>query len=165
MKVSILFYCFVFICVSSFCCKSPVPKTIVLEAKSNEHEFVKILPLGNRPGKFNYYYTLVQSITRQLNWSVIENGVDSICIRLWYIYRNEMEVVEFINSEGNWSANFFTLGEKPINDSVQDKPHSIDEMITYHFVIKSFSKGTKIRLEQITKQPLWVRSFNPTQRC
>ncbi len=85
----------------------------------NKYEFVKVLP-RSREGKLRYSYELTQELTNKVELKFIENGFDSIYIRLWYIYNYgpTYQVIDFRKTEGKWFAEFCSLKHTKINDSI-----------------------------------------------
>lgn len=71
---------------------------------------VKDIPL-NKKGKPSSYYRNKNSVENKLGLKSLENGFDSLQIRLWYGYafKDSSQLVVLKNTKGKWTSELFTL--------------------------------------------------------
>ncbi|HMN26201.1 MAG TPA: hypothetical protein PKE38_16965 [Ignavibacteriaceae bacterium] len=127
-------------------CKAPVPKVIYIQEKRGNGEFLKILPKNNGVEGNGGYSEYLYDIAKELNWKTIDYGFDSLCIRLWYFYREEKECVEFRRSSNKWSSLFSDIGIKRINDLTNKYYISSSKSLEpksgwYHFTNEIYALG------------------------
>jgi len=72
--------------------------------------FKKEIPTDKRGDYFPSYY-LIKKYTKKAELRNLENGFDSICIRLWYIYGigSSWQVVEIKKNSKEWLSEFILL--------------------------------------------------------
>jgi hypothetical protein len=70
----------------------------------------KDIPIGKN-GKIVSRYLLKDSTERKAGFTSLENGFDSLQIRIWYGYTlsNKEQVIILKNTNSNWSAELYTL--------------------------------------------------------
>ena len=71
---------------------------------------VKDIPL-NKKGRPSSYYQNKSNVENKLGLKSLENGFDSLQIRLWYGYafKDSSQLVVLRNSNGKWTSELFTL--------------------------------------------------------
>lgn len=82
-----------------------------IKSKRDEiKNFEKEIPTDKRGDYFPSYY-LTKEYTKKAGLRSLENGFDSICIRLWYIYGvgSSWQVVEIKKSSKEWLGEFILL--------------------------------------------------------
>ena len=91
-------------------CNNKSDNAAIKKDKLTKQEFIKIVPkLKN--GKPYYFCKMAKSYTEQARLAVIENGFDSMFIRLWYVFDFNLRVVELKKQTGIWSGQLHTLKE------------------------------------------------------
>lgn len=71
-------------------------------------------------GKYDIAYQLIKKDVERARLRVLDNGFDSIAIRLWYIYfEPRTQIVELRKDKGKWVAQFFTI-KRHISDDTGD---------------------------------------------
>ena len=89
-------------------------KPVLKSDKINKQEFVKIVPkLEN--GNPYYFCKMAKSYTEQARLTVIENGFDSIFIRLWYVFDFNFRVVELKKQAGIWTGQLHILRDGDVD--------------------------------------------------
>lgn len=86
-------------------CSDKSNRTTISPNSEDKKDFIKIIP-KTQDGKLCYAYEITKRATEKSVLTTIENGFDSIFIRLWYIHRFEIEVLEFKKEAGFWNAEF-----------------------------------------------------------
>ena len=71
--------------------------------KPFKQEIVKIIPKNKYGGEY-YPYKVIQNDTKRVGLNFLDNGYDSMFIRLWYVYNSTMQVTDLKISNGNWSG-------------------------------------------------------------
>jgi len=83
---------------------------------STPDSFIRDIP-KDKNGKLVEYLELIHEAESKSNFFSLENGFDSICVRIWYgyVYSDRLQVFEIKNSNSIWSSELYQL--KAIYDS------------------------------------------------
>lgn len=109
-----MFYFIVIAILSSYlCCCDSRDHFIVLSKDTNIEKtgkaFIRDIPMGTRGYKPGYIYT--QMLTSKSQMNIIENGFDSLCIRLWYGYSfdSRIQCLTITKTGFKWEAEYNLL--------------------------------------------------------
>lgn len=89
-----------------------------LSHNSNAQEFAKIIPKP-RNGGINYSYKMIQEYTKQAKLDTIENGFDSLFIRVWYHSSDTVRVLDLKNKDGGWKGKIHKIISNETRDSIK----------------------------------------------
>lgn len=92
-------------------------KSVILN-KSDKQEVIKIIPKNKYGGSY-FPYELVKKTTKRAGLNFLDNGYDSVFIRLWYVYRFSLQVVDLKKNQGVWKAESHNMQLDLINDTIQ----------------------------------------------
>lgn len=108
MFKQVIFFLCIYFCIS---CDNKTRTGGVLSIQNTQTDtVVKDVPL-KRNGKFPAYYLNKPFVERQLGLNTLENGFDSIQIRIWYGYAfiDTSQLVILTNSNQEWVAELMTF--------------------------------------------------------
>ncbi len=114
MLIHKIFFVNVVILLVHICSCNNNPKSInSKKSEVQKQNFKKDIPITKK-GKFIYAYSLTKEYIQKAGLRILENGFDSICIRLWYIYSfgPSWQVTEMRKSSEGWVGEFILLTEK-----------------------------------------------------
>lgn len=94
------------------CCENSSKRIDSKVIETQSQSFIRDIP-SYRNGKYLYSYFLTKEYTQKAGLKILENGFDSVCIRLWYIYAYgpSWQVVEIKRIQEKWVAEFILLTE------------------------------------------------------
>jgi hypothetical protein len=110
MKLSVILIGFAIITKSHASCDSHRVTNVSDVKEKSADTVIKEIP-KDRNGNPRSYYRNKPQVEKLLGLSSIENGFDSLQIRLWYGYafNDSSQLAVLTNSKGKWSGQFFTL--------------------------------------------------------
>lgn len=114
---ALFFFLFISTCILVINNSCTQPKEPVFSEKVDKQEMTKTIP-KNKYGDY-YPYKMVQANTKRIGLNFLDKGYDSIFIRLWYVYRFSLQVVDLKKSEAVWKAEFHNMQLDLINDTIQ----------------------------------------------
>lgn len=82
--------------------------------EKSDRSVVKDIPLDDK-GE-NFFYSLFKKASTELNLADIDNGFDSLMLRIWYPERVQQYMVEIANTNGKWNAKLYVYEEE--NDGI-----------------------------------------------
>ena len=65
-----------------------------------------------------FFYNLTQEISRSAGFNLINNGFDSLIIRVWYFDNHVTDVKDIICKNGNWNAVNHLISKELLNGEV-----------------------------------------------
>jgi hypothetical protein len=90
-------------------CKCNSNKQTQTVKEDQKQSFEKIIPKG-KSGRVSYEYILQQRLTKEAGLKIIENGVDSLNIRIWYVYNlGFFQLADFKYEYKSWTGTFYTI--------------------------------------------------------
>ena len=103
-----LFITSIFCCLICFSSCNNNPKAISKESPKTQ-KFIRDIPKYKNGVLLNFYF---KEDIHKANLKNIENGFDSICIRLWYMYAfGPWQIVEIKKNSKEWTGEFILLTE------------------------------------------------------
>jgi hypothetical protein len=81
-------------------------------------KFTKVIP-NSRNGGPNYSYRTTRNLSQKARLNNLENGFDSIFIRMWYQYKDTVKVFDFHNTNGKWLGQLHIMKISGTIDSVK----------------------------------------------
>ena len=124
----------VFITVNS--CLDSHPKKIAPETV--RMAVIKKIP-KDRYGRNYPYYNMVQEFTNDASLNSLNDGFDSLFLRIWYAYRSTLQVIDLKKDVTKWEGEYHSMEIDLIND-------------TFH--------ALNIKTEQIRPKSGWNRFTN-----
>ena len=103
----------VFITVNS-CLDSPKKK---LAPETVGQRVIKKIP-KDRYGRNYPYYNMAQEYTKDVGLNPLNDGFDSIFLRIWYPYRSNVQVIDIKKIVEKWDAEYHSMEIDLINDKL-----------------------------------------------
>ena len=118
--------------------------------------FIKIIP-NSRNGLPSFAYKETRGYSRQAGLHLIENGFDSLFIRIWYL-NDTIQVLDFKNEHGVWTGVLHKLMTEQNNDSIRIIKTTSEKISPKsgwpYFIDNLFSQGI-ITLPDISELPVY----------
>lgn len=97
--------------------------------------------------KYNFSYLFTRADVRLGRFSCLENGFDSIAIRLWYIYSGPItQIIEIKKTARGWAADFYSIKRH----LERDKKDTIVSIIAHRSLLQPKSGWTNF-LQQMSR--------------